>query len=210
MQQGLYNGRIAYLATDVEGSDRIWFLAEQLPEDECLPLIIQKRNNTLTVDNNSSSNGGYSFSYYKWYRNDMLIHEGAGGAGFGGIFNTGKTITLDPNDTYHVLATNLCGTVLRSCPYNPVIFVPHTEIITHPNPVTTHQPFVVVEVKTNDEELLANGVITAYNALGQQLSQTQVRGHRATAVQLPSQMGVYILRFVSGTFVETTRVVVIQ
>ncbi|MDR0437126.1 MAG: hypothetical protein LBH22_02350, partial [Bacteroidales bacterium] len=73
MQEATYNGREAYLANRLEGGDRVWFLAERTP---CLPLIVQKRNNTLVVNNNPESNGGFNFIYYKWYRNDVLIHEG--------------------------------------------------------------------------------------------------------------------------------------
>jgi hypothetical protein len=100
------------------------------------------------------------------------------------------------------------GNEHRSCPYNPVIYVSNTEIIAYPNPTTPNHSLVIVDVKTDDEDVLANGIITAYNILGQPLGQVRTNGHRSTPVQLPSQVGVYILKFVSGEIQETIKVVV--
>ncbi|MDR1951221.1 MAG: T9SS type A sorting domain-containing protein, partial [Bacteroidales bacterium] len=112
MQENVYNERLAYLGTCIEGNDRIWFLAE-------------RKNET-------------------------------------------------------------------------VITVPNTRIIAYPNPTTTSQPLVVVDVETNDEELLTNGIIIVYDLIGHRLGQVRTNGHRTTPVQLPPQTGMYILMFVSN------------
>jgi hypothetical protein len=207
MQEGVYNGRTAQLRTRVEGNDRIWFIAEKESEGDCLPLIFQKKNHTLAVDNNAMSNGGYNFDLYKWFKNNELIHEGASGQGLGGIYNTGGT-NLNPSDTYHALVTDQNGKEHRLCNYNPMVFVQTTRIIAYPNPTATYQSLVVVDVETNDEELLANGVIMVFNMLGQSFGQKRTNGHRITPIQLPAIAGMYILRFVSGEFEKTIRVVV--
>jgi hypothetical protein len=211
MQPNIYNGRIAELRSRIEGSDRIWFIAEyEEPEKkECLKnLILQKKNKTLVVDNNPTSNGGYDFVYYRWFRNDEMIHQGAWGAGLGGLYNTGRSVDLNPYDTYYVVLLDSEGNEHTTCPYNPVVFTPQTTVTAYPNPARTHQSTVAVEVETQDEDLLANGIIFVYDLLGHQLGQTRTNGHRITSVQLPSVAATYILRFVSDNVQEVTRVMV--
>jgi len=210
MQNVVVNSRTAYLSTRTEGSDRVWFITEWIDEKtaRCLPhLIVQIRNNTLTIDNNALNNGGFNFVYYKWFRNDVLVHEGGHGIGLGGVFNTGRT-SLSPHDTYHAILTDQYGNHHYTCPYNPVVLVPIRKIIAYPNPTTVDQTLVVVDVETDDEELLANGVITAYNVLGHNFGQVRTNGHRTTSVRLPSVAGTYLLEFVSGSIREVIRVVV--
>jgi hypothetical protein len=209
MQENYYNERLAQLRSRIEGNDRIWFVAELVPEDECLPLILQKKNNMLVVDNNPTSNGGYVFSYYKWFRNNEPVHEGVWGAGLGGIYNTGQNINLSPYDIYHVFVIDQYGNEYRACPYNPTIYLYETRIIAYPNPTTVNQSIVMVDVETNDEELLANGVITAFDLLGRQVGRdVRTNGHRITPIELPKSSGLYLLRFVSGDVHEVIKVVV--
>ena len=210
MQDVVANDKIAYLNTRVEGSDRVWFIAERVDLNvvTCLPhLIIQVRNNTLTIDNNPLHNGGFNFVYYKWFRNDELVHEGRHGAGLGGVLNTGRT-NLSPHDTYHAILTDQHGNHHNTCPYNPVALVPVLRIIVYPNPTTVDRTLVMVDVETDDGELLANGVITVFNVLGYNFGQVRTNGHRVTPIRLPSVSGTYFLEFVSGSVREVIRVVV--
>lgn len=173
----------------------------------CRPVILQKKNHTLVVDNNSNSNGGYNFVYYEWYKNDELIHKGAYGADLGGIYNTGGS-NLNPSDTYYAIATDQNGRKHRTCNYNPVIYTYGTHVKAYPNPTTTASPVIVVDVETDNEELLENGVIITYNTAGQYLGQVRTAGHRITAVELPPVTGVYILKFVSDDFEKEIKIIV--
>jgi len=208
MEECYYNGRRAQLRSRIESNDRVWFIAELPPITACLPIILQKQNNTLVVDNNPTSNGGYTFSYYKWYRNDVLVHEGGWGSGLGGVYNVGRGQTLNTFDTYHVIVIDQDGEEHFSCPYNPTIFNPEPRIIAYPNPTTIDQSLVVVDVETDDEELLKNGVITVYQILGRTFGETRTNGHRITPIQLPAVVGTYLLRFVSGDYQTTLRVII--
>jgi hypothetical protein len=208
MQEGIYNGHSAQLKSRVEGGDRVWFIEAQ-PDEDCLSIILQKKNKTLAVDNNAKSNGGHNFSYYKWFKNDKLIHEGTYGTGLGGIYNTGKNTDLSPYDTYYVLLIDQYGKEHRTCPYNPTVFRYDAKITAYPNPATTSQSLVAVDVETDDEELLANGTITAYDIVGHRIGQDlRTNGHRITPVQLPAVSGVYVVRFVSGDFQTSVKVIV--
>jgi len=206
MQEVFYGDRLGYLSSRVEGSDRIWFLSER--QDDCLPLIVQKRNNTLVVDNS----GGYNFVYYTWFRTDEFgvetqVHQGAHGAGLGGIFNVGRS-SLNPLHTYHAIVIDEHGKQYRTCPHQPTIFTPETRIIAYPNPTTTGQSTVVIDVETNDEELLMNGLITVFNISGQQVGQIRTNGHRITPFQLPQVVGTYVFYFTSEETREVIKVVV--
>jgi hypothetical protein len=66
----------------------------------------------------------------------------------------------------------------------------------------------VVDVETDDEELLANGTITVYGVLGHNFGHVRTNGHRTTSIRLPSVAGTYLLEFVSGSVREVIRVVV--
>jgi len=206
MQEFILNDRVAHLDTRVEGNDRIWFLAEL--QDDCLPLIVQQRNNTLAIDNS----GGHNFVHYTWFRIDQfghetMVHQGAHGIGLGGVFNVGRR-SLNPLDTYHALVIDQHGNQHRTCPFNPTIFIPHTRIIGYPNPTTTDRSLVIIEVETNDQEILDNGIIVVYNILGHRIGEARTNGHRITPIQLPPVAGTYLFHFVSGTVQEVIRIIV--
>jgi hypothetical protein len=207
MQDIVSNNRLAYLKTDTVGNDRVWYLAEWIEPDDCLPVIVQKRNNTLVIDNNPETNGGFNFVYYHWFRNDEMVHRGALGTGLGGVFNVGRG-ALCPFDTYHAILRDQYGVEHRTCPFNPTIFVTNTNIIAYPNPAPASQSLVVIDVETDDEELLINGTIIVYNILGIRVAQTRTNGHRLTPVQLPPATGTYLFHFISGDVQEVIRVVV--
>jgi hypothetical protein len=205
MQEQMFNGILAELRSGIEGNDRIWYVSKK---QNCLPIIHQKQNNTLVVDNNPTTNGGYDFVFYEWYRNGELVHRGGWGAGMGGIFNTGRN-PLNPLDEYHVILTDSDNKEYQTCPFNPTVFVYETLIIAYPNPAPIHSSTVIIDIQTNDEELLKNGVITAYELLGRQVGQpVRTNGHRHTPIQLPTVAGTYLLRFVSGDYAEVLRVIV--
>jgi hypothetical protein len=115
---------------------------------------------------------------------------------------------LSPFDTYHAILTDQYGNTHHTCPYNPTIFVPNTTIIAYPNPAPADQSLVVVDVETDDEELLLNGTIIVYNILGVRIAQTRTNGHRLTPIQLPPAPGTYLFHFISGDVQEVIRVVV--
>lgn len=203
------NPNISYyvVVTGGCGSNVINITSDIVYAEVCLPIIIQKKNHTLVVDNNSHNNGGYTFVYYEWYKNNQLIHQGAHGSDLGGMYNTGGS-NLNPSDSYYVIVTDQYGKKHRSCTYNPIIYISGTRIIAYPNPVNVTSSLIVVDVETDDEELLANGVITSYNVLGQYLGQVRTNGHRITPVQLPLVAGVYVLRFTSGDFSQDIKIII--
>ncbi|MDR2835784.1 MAG: T9SS type A sorting domain-containing protein [Bacteroidales bacterium] len=202
----IVNQHIVRLKSRIEGNDIIWYIEDV--KQECIDLIIQKKNHTLECNNNATTNGGYKFSYYKWYKNDELIHSGAYGEDRGGYYYTGKDENLDPNATYYVIATDQFGIEHYSCPFTPKLFNYPEHIIAYPNPAQIYNTNIVVDVLTEDIELLENGAIRVYNAIGQFIEEKKTEGHRYTQIHLPEAEGVYLLDFRSGDFQKTLKLLV--
>ncbi|MDR0835769.1 MAG: T9SS type A sorting domain-containing protein [Tannerella sp.] len=206
MQEADYNGHHAVLKNRIEGNDIVWYISRV--GGECLDLIIQKKNHTLEVNNNAASNGGYKFVYYDWYKNNVLIHSGAYGEDRGGYYYTGSNAILDTTAEYYVIATDQYGITHQICPYQPKYMPLYEHFIVYPNPVTKQNPTTIVDIATQDTELLQNGVISLYNFNGVLLTSKATNGHQLTPIELPQAAGVYILRFVSGNFVKTEKIIV--
>jgi len=208
VDEEVINGFQVQLLFRIEGGDIIWYIEGNQTHDNCENLIVQKKNHTLECNNNPATNGGYQFVYYKWYKNDILIHQGAYGEDKGGYYYAGKNNNLDFNAVYTVVATDQYGVDHYACPFTPVYYDIPEHIIVFPNPVYHDNAVVVVDVLTNDDELLTNGVLTFYNAIGQYLGTKRTEGHRYTTINLPDISGTYFIRFVSGDFEKTLKVIV--
>ena len=63
------------------------------------PLVMQKWNSILFVNNNPKTNGGYKFKSYKWFKNDSEV----GNSQFYSAAKPGKKDTLNIEDIYKVV-----------------------------------------------------------------------------------------------------------
>ncbi len=195
-------GRTAVLLHRIEGNSLIWYIAGKAetepPVDDCLALIYQKLNNTLVVNNNPATNGGYEFAYYSWYKNGIKT---AGGSheNLGGHYYTGGE-NLSPDDEYWVELTDTKGNKYRSCPFTPTKKALATSLRAYPNPVSVHLSHtVIVEAEGFDQTALQSAVIDVFTASGACISQVRAEGRHSIPVDLPDAAGVYILRFKPDT-----------
>ena len=165
----------------------------------CLDLIVQIRNHTLTVNNNSETNGGYTFSHYAWYKDGDKIWEGTPDQK-GNYYYTG-TADLDPNAEYMVILKDNRGREVTSCTYIPVMGTPTTEIRVYPTIVSSrsNEP-VYVEVIT-ESDIVEDADIDIYTIRGWNVG-TFKSHNRMTEIQLPNVAGVYILKYKSVSGVE--------
>jgi hypothetical protein len=159
-----------------------------------LPLIKQLRNHTLLVNNNSGTNEGHSFNYYKWYKDGQLLKEGSYGE-HGGSYYTGGT-NLDANAIYMVEAIDATdGKHYFSCPYHYVPVALPASVKVYPNPVGRDNSRVYVEVETTNEKLLEQAEVEVYSYTGSYYGKVPVKGQHTIPVDLPKASGVYILKF---------------
>jgi len=111
----------------------------QIPFDQ---VVIMRWNNTLTVIKNSANNGGFTFTSFKWYRNDKEISTDQSWS----MNSNGEW--LNPDDEFYVeLTAEGYSEVLRTCKSKIVLRdIPKF----YPNPVAKGQ-VLHIETKMNTE-----------------------------------------------------------
>lgn len=161
-------------------------------------LVITRWNNTLIINNNSATNGGYNFTAYKWYKDGSEIGDkqyySAG---------SGKSDILDKDAEYYVQVTTGNGDILRTCPAN--ITLKSMGVKAYPNPTRSGETlYIDVDI---DSELMTNAVIEIYNIVGLKVTSKRVEG-KVTPVTLPDASGTYLIKVRSGSFVRDLKVIV--
>ncbi len=161
-------------------------------------IVNVKWNNTLMLFLNRLES--YNISGYQWYKNDAAI-SGATGKSYSA--GNKKTDLLDPNSTYHIQLKTPDGE-LRS--ETKKVTLKSMTVSTYPNPVKAGQPLTLVA--DIDEDLLKGAFIEVYNIQGNKISTVDIHD-RATAINMPSSAGVYMLKFrTKSDFGENLKVVV--
>ena len=207
MDETRYGNHIAVLLHRIEGNSLIWYLAEKAEIKPCLNLIYQKLNNTLVVNNNPATNGGYQFAYYVWHKNGVKIGEG-NHDDFGGHYYTGGA-SLEPYSEYWVELIDIKGDKYRSCPFTPTIQTLTTTIRAYPNPVTEKSSHTVtIEVEGIEETALQSATIDVFSTLGAHINKVRVEGRYRIPVILPNVAGLYILQFKSDTGNREIKIIV--
>jgi hypothetical protein len=171
-----------------------------------LPLIKQLRNHTLLVNNNPDTNGGHSFTYYRWYKDGQPLTEGFHDE-HGGSYYTGGA-SLDADAVYTVEAMDVDGKHYFFCPYQYVPVSLPTSIKVYPNPVRKDVARVYMEVETSDETMLEHAIIEVYGYAGQYYGRVEAKGLHTIPIDLPQESGVYILKFKSGEMETGLKVIV--
>ena len=149
-------------------------------------IVVQKFNNTLLVNNNPETNGGYRFVSYTWYKNGQIIGDGQ-------YFSEGDAVTdlLDPSANYRVELTTIDGDVLSTCLFH-VELKTSGKIYLAPNPVqatgsaTLFADFDKEELKDMKVSILS---------IGGTLIDTFYTSTSRSTIQMPVniQAGVYLL-----------------
>jgi len=170
-----------------------------------LPLIKQLSSHTLLVNNNASTNGGHSFSYYRWYRDGQLLKENAHSE-YGGSYYTGEN-ALDADATYSVEATGTDGNLYFSCPYRYIPQALAVGVTVYPNPVPRYTQ-ANIRVETVDLSLLKDASVEIYDMLGRLVGKTALNGQTLTTVNFPPKQGIYLLKFRAKDNIEDIKVTV--
>lgn len=151
-------------------------------------IVVQKFNNVLLVNNNPSTNGGYDFIDYKWYKDGRYIGSGqyysAGG-------NTDDQ--LDPNADYYVVLTTTDRQELRSCIAN-ITLRSSNNVRLAPNPVEAGE---IIEFYADfSAEELQDMKISLVNLNGKVIKKL-TSNSKVTKIQIPyfAQKGMYLLIF---------------
>jgi hypothetical protein len=207
MKDILINDFLAQLQYGQQGGALIWYIEKTKPDEpgSCLPLIVQLGSHTLLANNNSATNGGYKFIYYYWYKNGQLL-KGDLHAEHGGSYYTGGA-DLETDADYTVEVIDSEGKHLFSCPYRYISPVSPVNVTAYPNPAQRSAK-AYIQVETSDIALLQDAVVEIYSGTGQYAGKAYINGQAITAVDLPAEAGVYILKFRAKDYVTNIKLIV--
>lgn len=193
----IYNHKIVITSADGSTTQEYTLVIDKrLAFDK---VVVQKWNNLLLVNNNSKTNGQYTFKAYQWFKNNSEV-------GSKQYYSAGdrKSDLLDVNAQYHVLMTTKEGEQVCTDDYTPVL--ESLGIKVYPNPVAVGEP-ITVELDV-DADLLKNVAINAYSMQGYTAIKTTTN-ERITSLTLPSVGDVYIIQIMlNNGFKEEIKVLV--
>ncbi len=153
-------------------------------------IVTQKYNNSLVVNNNPNTNGGYQFVSYEWFKNGRS-------AGIGQVFSEGnrESDILDPTATYMVKMTTVDGDVLQTCETSIVLKNSFSMVIGQ-NPIKQGDNLNVQADYPTSE--LKRAIYHIYSVSGRLIKSHPVDGLR-TSINLPGNLptGMYRLLLVT-------------
>ncbi|MDR2223909.1 MAG: T9SS type A sorting domain-containing protein [Flavobacteriaceae bacterium] len=163
-------------------------------------IVFQKYDNILLVNKNTSTNGGYLFTGYQWYRNGEVISKkqtySAGGE-VGAI--------LDAGAEYHVELTLYDGRKIVSC---PIVIASKSKagLVVYPNPVNKS---IHTQLYVRSQRKITQGTYSVYTLLGQRIAQGELSGENM-AISLPNTIasGSYFLVLKGEDVSETVQFIV--
>ncbi|MDM1046331.1 VCBS repeat-containing protein [Myroides sp. 1354] len=149
-------------------------------------IAVKKFNNTLLINKNPQTNGGYHFVGFQWYKNGTLVSEEQ-------VYSAGAKAILDRNSVYHAIVKTAEGEEIHVCPMEEMTEV-KAVIQLYPNPVVLGQK-TTLEVQVTGVQL--RGIpVQVFNLNGQLVHTFSMEGER-TAIYLPQtiQGGMYVAVF---------------
>ncbi|WP_353102064.1 MBG domain-containing protein [Myroides odoratus] len=156
---GIHKQEIEVFSEDGTKSTKYYvYIEKRFPTTN---IVYQKYENVLLVNNNPTTNGGYKFVKYEWYKNNELISTQQS-------YSAGDKYGMKLDDTaiYHAVLTLANGTKLTTCPIE-IILKKNGKLKVYPNPVAKTQALQVVL----EEDKIYENNYTIYNVIGQVIFQ---------------------------------------
>lgn len=161
-------------------------------------IIEQRWNNTLVINNNETTNGGYEFKSYQWYKDGKEI-------GTKQYYSAGprKTDLLDEKALYHAKMVDVNGVEYFTCADSPVLMNSGLQVT--PNPVKRGG---VISITVPLKEGM-KGSVSIYSLSGLTAMSNAPLNKEVTEIAAPINPGIYILRIsLEGGVSESLRMVV--
>lgn len=160
-------------------------------------IVVTRWDNTLLVNGNNTTNGGFDFIGYKWFKDGNQI-------GTGQYYSAGSKKTDVLNGVYYIQLTTSDGQEVRSWEKTIKSFKSML-MKAYPNPLRAGE---AVSVQLDiDQELLDKAMIEIYNINGIILKKIRATG-AITPVIMPDLPGMYILKVNTGTFIKEEKLIV--
>jgi hypothetical protein len=180
---GIHTEPYTVIAPDGTPRDTSFRLEKRLAYEQ---VVIQRWNNTLLINNNPATNGGYTFAAYQWYRNGEAI---AGATAQ--YYSAGNKATDVLGDAlYHTALTTATGEPLRTCPAPPEAMAMEN-LTAYPNPLRSGD---VLRLDMGmDAASLEGAEVFVYSMAGELLLRQKAAGN-PVELRLNLPMGIYIVR----------------
>lgn len=145
--------------------------------------IVIQDNNVLTVDNNPSTNGGYSFKSYKWFKNGTPV----------GDEQSYTESVYDASVTYSVEVITQTNEVLHTCisVIEPIETDSPTTDKIYPNPVQANS---TVSINLDSQDATGNVMIEIYNLSGILIKTETITAAPTINFNAPNHQGFYIVK----------------
>ncbi|MDR2962920.1 MAG: T9SS type A sorting domain-containing protein [Bacteroidales bacterium] len=197
---GLFENLAAddYLVVIKDAAGNTYEMIVRITESgDCVDVVVQKGNTTLVVNNNSATNGGYTFVSYEWFKAGFAIDDRNLGKNLGYFYdadNRRNPRNLDFGAEYYALVVDSQGVLYQTCPIYPEQEA-EASITVYPTPAVRSSEFVNVKL---DGFKWQETKITLYSVAGSLLSVTNATGD-ITPIPVPNVQGIYIVKILSGT-----------
>ncbi len=153
-------------------------------------IVEQKWNDVLAILN-SRYNGGYTFTSYQWYKNDVALDGETGPY-------LNRHQPLDSTAEYSVELTRADGVAVRSCAFHPT-----TRTDTQPFPTLAQKSqHLPVRRGSNDTPVVER--VNIYSSLGQCYSSTRIVSGEGYVIA-PVATGHYVVEFIKSDGSYTTQ-----
>lgn len=159
-------------------------------------IVKTKWNHVYIVNNNSTNNGGYKFTDYKWFRNEGLSPVGT--KQYYRELESGKS-------TLRVEMKTESGDELQTWPAE--IDASPLKLSVYPNPVVAGE-VVHLEAKGMPMEFFNSATLNIYNINGMTVKGARNIKDEVTSIEVPMTSGVYFIRITSEVINETFKIVV--
>ena len=198
---GVYRNTVEVVSEDGTSIQRYQIIVERpFAFDD---IVVQKFDNTLLINNNPQTNGGYRFVKYEWYRNDVLI-------GTEQVYSAGnsKQDVLGENALYSAILTTENGDVIHTCA-SEITRTNNFKINVYPNPVRVNEQ---LEVVFDYPASAFKGATAALYTTSGKLLQSVKLNENVSSVKLPAGIseGIYMLVLQIEGRQETVKIVVKQ
>ena len=159
--------------------------------------IVIQDNDILTVDNNPSTNGGYIFKSYKWFKNGTLV----------GSEQTYTESTYEASANYSVGVITTEDEILHTCSatIEPIKNKNPMTNMLYPNPVPANS---VVSLNLDNQDSTGNVTIEIYDLKGILIKTETIPAASAISFNTPSHSGIYIVKVKTKSKKRTRRLIV--
>lgn len=163
-------------------------------------LVTQMWNNTLTVNNNPNTNGGYKFVDFEWYEDGKKI--GANKQ----YYSAGKSSTdlLNENADYTVKLIDQNGDSYQTCP-SKITLKSSNRFLVYPTIVEVGES-VHVETALETDEQLQKAKLNVFNLNGSLVHNQAIVGNISSfEISTP---GIYVIQLITDSGIRTAKLFV--